>query len=52
KERGLYAYRFQGRRFDAGDKLGYLKATVHIALDHPEIGPAFKKYLMEVADNL
>jgi len=52
KERGLYAYRFQGKRFDAGDKLGYLQATVHLALDHPELGPAFKRYIMEIAEKL
>ncbi len=52
KERGLYAYRFQGRRFDAGDKLGYLQATVHLALDHPELGPAFRKYIKETAERL
>ena len=52
KERALYAYRFQGRRFDAGDKLGYLRATVHLALDHPELGPAFRKYIKETAEGL
>ena len=52
KERGLYAYQFKGRRFDAGDKLGYLQATVHLALDHPELGPAFRKYLKETAKRL
>ncbi len=52
KERGLYAYKFQGKRFDAGDKLGYLQATVHLALDHPDLGPAFKKYIKEMAKKL
>ena len=52
QERGLYAYRFQGKRFDAGDKLGYLQATVHLALDHPELGPAFKRYIKEMADKV
>lgn len=46
-ERGLYAYKFLGQRFDAGDKLGYLKATVSFALDHPQVGGRFREYLKE-----
>lgn len=45
KERGLYAYEFEGRRFDAGDKFGYLQATVNFAIEHPELGAKFKAYL-------
>ncbi len=45
RERGLYAYLFEGRRFDAGDKFGYLQATVNFALDHPELGARFREYL-------
>ena len=52
KERGLYAYRFKGRRFDAGDKIGYLKATVNYALAHPELGGEFKTYLKELMQTL
>ena len=52
KERGLYAYKFKGRRFDAGDKLGFLQATVHYALDHPELGGQFREYLKEIARQL
>jgi len=48
KERTIYAYEFQGKRFDAGDKLGYLKATVEYALVHPEVGAGFKKYLQSI----
>ncbi len=48
KERTIYAYEFQGKRFDAGDKLGYLKATVEYALAHPEVGSSFKKYLQNL----
>ena len=51
KERSLYAYTFKGQRFDAGDKLGYLQATVHFALDHPELGAAFRRYLQMVVEN-
>ncbi len=48
KERALYAYEFQGQRFDAGDKFGYLQATVNYALQHPELGAPFRAYLKEL----
>jgi UTP--glucose-1-phosphate uridylyltransferase len=38
----------QGKRFDVGEKLGYMMAQVEIALLHPEIGPAFKEYLRQL----
>ncbi|OWW22197.1 UTP--glucose-1-phosphate uridylyltransferase GalU [Noviherbaspirillum denitrificans] len=41
----IMAYRFDGRRFDCGSKLGYLKATVAMALKHPEMGQEFARYL-------
>jgi UTP--glucose-1-phosphate uridylyltransferase len=47
-ERALYAYEFQGSRFDAGDKLGYLQATIHFALEHPEVGGPFKLFLQDI----
>ncbi|NDY41771.1 UTP--glucose-1-phosphate uridylyltransferase GalU [Dissulfurirhabdus thermomarina] len=49
-ERGLYAYEFHGQRFDAGDKFGYLQATVRFALDHPELGRRFRAYLRQVLE--
>ncbi len=45
--RGMYAYEFDGRRYDAGDKLGYLKAIVDIAMDHPTLGKDFTEYLQQ-----
>jgi UTP--glucose-1-phosphate uridylyltransferase len=45
KEHGLWAYIYEGISYDAGDKLGFLKATVEIALQNPEFGPAFRSYL-------
>ncbi len=45
REPGVYGYQFEGKRFDAGDKLGFLKATVEFALKNQDLGPAFKKYL-------
>jgi len=44
----VYAYAFPGRRYDVGDKLGYLKATVEFALARPDLGPAFRAYLEEL----
>jgi len=41
----LYAYLFEGTRYDAGNKLGFLQATVEFALANPELGPPFRKYL-------
>ena len=41
----LYALEFAGRRYDAGNKLEFLQATVDLALDRPDLGPAFRAYL-------
>ena len=45
KSRPIYAYRFEGTRYDAGDKLGFLKATVELALKREDLGPPFREYL-------
>ncbi len=44
-DEAVYAYRFSGKRYDCGSKLGYLEATVEYALRHPELGDRFGKYL-------
>ncbi len=44
-EEQVLAYRYLGKRFDCGSKLGYLQATVDFGLRHPEIGTAFSNYL-------
>jgi len=41
----VYAYELNGRRHDTGNKLGFLKATVDLALKHPDVGKAFREYL-------
>jgi UTP--glucose-1-phosphate uridylyltransferase len=46
REEAVYAYRFTGKRYDCGSKLGYLQATVEYALGHPELGRSFRKYLL------
>jgi UTP--glucose-1-phosphate uridylyltransferase len=44
----IYAYEFQGDRYDAGDKLGFLKATVEFGLKNPEFGRPFREYLKKL----
>jgi UTP--glucose-1-phosphate uridylyltransferase len=41
----VFAYRYEGKRFDCGSKEGFLEANVALALDHPELGPGFRAYL-------
>jgi UTP--glucose-1-phosphate uridylyltransferase len=41
----IFGYTFEGKRHDAGDKLGFLKATVEFALKRPDLGPDFAEYL-------
>lgn len=45
KERGLLAYVYEGKSYDAGDKLGFLKASVELGLENPEFGEEFRTYL-------
>ena len=45
REEAVYAYRFEGKRYDCGSKLGYLQATVEYALGHPQLGRDFRRYL-------
>jgi UTP--glucose-1-phosphate uridylyltransferase len=45
KKEKMYAYVYEGRRHDTGDKLGFLKATVEFALKRPDLGEPLRKYL-------
>jgi UTP--glucose-1-phosphate uridylyltransferase len=47
----FYGYVFEGKRYDAGEKLGYLKATVDYALKHPSLGEEFRTYLKETVSD-
>jgi UTP--glucose-1-phosphate uridylyltransferase len=49
KSRPVYALKFEGTRYDAGDKFGFLKATVEFALRHETLGADFRVYLKELA---
>lgn len=52
RRRGMYAYEFEGTRYDAGDKLGYLKAIVAYALRHPDLKDDFASHLKAVVDGI
>ena len=41
----VFAYRYEGKRYDCGSKEGFLQANVELALTHPEVGPGFREYL-------
>jgi UTP--glucose-1-phosphate uridylyltransferase len=45
EQQPVYAYMFEGKRYDAGDKLGFLKATVEFALRREDLGKEFRDYL-------
>ncbi len=45
RNRPIYGYKFEGKRYDAGDKLGFLKATVEFALRRNDLGGPFREYL-------
>ena len=48
EKQDIYAYDFIGRRYDVGDKLGFLEATVEFALKRDDLKDEFKKYLKSV----
>ena len=45
----VFAYRYEGRRYDCGSKEGFLQANVELALAHPQLGPGFRDYLKSLA---
>jgi UTP--glucose-1-phosphate uridylyltransferase len=47
----VYAYEFEGKRYDCGSKLGYLQATVEYGLKHPQLGSKFAEYLADVVNS-
>lgn len=49
---GMYAYEFEGKRYDVGDKLGFLKATVEFALSRDDLSERFGEYLKRVVKDL
>jgi UTP--glucose-1-phosphate uridylyltransferase len=51
KKRPVYGFKFKGKRYDCGNKIGYLKAVVDFALKHKELKNEFKKHLKELIKN-
>ncbi|MGB3449833.1 MAG: UTP--glucose-1-phosphate uridylyltransferase GalU [Giesbergeria sp.] len=45
----VYAFQYQGKRYDCGSKEGFLEATVELALQHPQVGESFREYLKGLA---
>lgn len=52
KKQEMFAYEFEGTRYDAGDKFGYLQAIVAYALRHDELAEPFRNHLKRIADTL
>ena len=50
KNQAMYAYEFEGKRYDVGNKLGFLQATVEVALMRDDINANFKSYLQSLAE--
>ncbi len=50
KEQPMFAYDFEGRRYDVGDRLGFLEATVEYALRRDDLKEQFKAYLKGIID--
>jgi UTP--glucose-1-phosphate uridylyltransferase len=48
KTEEIFAYSFEGKRYDCGSKVGYLEATVELALQHEELADEFKQFLREL----
>lgn len=44
----VYAYEFEGKRFDCGNKFGFMKATIEYGLNHDEIAPELKEYIKKI----
>ena len=51
-DESVYAYQFEGKRYDCGSKIGYLQATVEFGLKHESLGPKFREYLMNLTSNM
>ena len=51
KSEAMYAYNFKGRRYDVGDKQGFLEATVEYALRNEDLREEFLEYLVKIVDN-
>jgi UTP--glucose-1-phosphate uridylyltransferase len=48
KKEAVYAYQYEGKRYDCGSKEGFLQATVELGLKHPQVGASFREFLRGV----
>ena len=48
QEQAVYGYEFEGTRYDCGTTMGWLKASVELALERPDLAPEFRRYLHEL----
>jgi len=49
RDEEVLSYPFDGKRYDCGNKLGYLQATVELGLKHPDLAADFRAYLLNLA---
>jgi UTP--glucose-1-phosphate uridylyltransferase len=49
QSRKVYARKFEGKRYDIGDKFGYMRAMIEYGVCHPEIGDVFRNYLIQLS---
>jgi len=52
EEQKVYAYDFEGKRYDVGEKLGFVKTTIELALENEEVKDELYEYLMEITESL
>lgn len=52
EKESIYAYEFEGKRYDVGDRLGFLKATCEFALDRDDLKDDFQAYLKEITEGM
>ncbi len=52
KDRAIYGLKFDGRRFDIGNKLDFLKTNVEYGLAHPDLGADFRQFIKSIASSL
>jgi len=48
-QQSIFAYKFEGKRYDCGDKLGFMKANIEFSKRHPEIGKEFTEFLKSIS---
>ena len=52
KTQRVFARQFTGKRYDVGDKFGFLKTSIEYGLKHPEVKDSLKEYLIELSKEL